>query len=102
MRAPFLVPALPAHIASAVPAPTIYAVGATPGSAFVELHLVGGWVDIEIFSVIRDPRQTSRRDLIQGVGKRHLAPRVVVPVHFSVGDDMHQFRTAPLAGISTQ
>src|SRR6185437_12337747 len=95
--APLLVPAQAAGIAAAVATPSLDAMDAAPGSILEDLGFPSRRVLFEEFAVIRDFGGFLCFDVIERVGKRHLAVLVMMPVRFAVGGDMSKLR--PGAGI---
>ena len=91
-----------AGIAAAVGVPAADAVDAAPGGVFENLGVVLGWMLLQKLAVVGDLRQAAALDVIERVGQRHVAERVVMPVGFAVGGDVGQLRAFALIRQSIQ
>src|SRR6266498_2338158 len=81
-----------AGIAAAITPPAIDAVSAAPGTFFNDFDLVGRRVLFQKLAVIGQSDQLPAVNLFQGVGERHVAKAMMMPVAFTVGSDVHELR----------
>ena len=86
-----------ARVAAAVFLPAADAVSATPRAVFVDLYFVCRGELLEILAVVRELGEVVFFDVMQRVGKSHLAIAMMMPVAFAVGCDMREFR--PIAAV---
>ena len=95
-RAPLLIPPeRGARAAAAVGAPACDAVWAAPRRVLVNLDLVSRWEVFEKLPVVRELREVILLDVVERVGERHVALRMMMPVGLAVRRDVNQLR--PLA-----
>ena len=80
-------------MAPTVTAPAFDAVGATPRALLDDGHFVGGRAERQKFAVHGDARLAALLNVVQGVGQRHFAVTMMMPVRFAVGRNMGQAGT---------
>ena len=90
---PFLIPSGAARVATAIRAPALHAVNATPGTIVDDLsHMVRRML-FQKFAIVRQRCDFAFLDLMQSLTERHFSVVVVVPVTLSIGRNVDQLRS---------
>src|SRR5690606_15909338 len=92
-RAPPLVPARrAAGMTAAVAAPPLDTMCAAPRRVLLDLDFPARRVHGEERGVVRERRELSLLDVMQCIGKRHLAVRMMMSIRLAIGRDVREAR----------
>src|SRR5512136_2601222 len=89
-------------VAAAVASPPFYSVDTAPGTVLENLHLVGGRMPLQVFTIVCESSRLVGFDVVQGIGQRHVPIRVVVTVALAIRGDMDELRPSPRFGKPAQ
>src|SRR5256886_7293193 len=87
-----------AGITSAVTVPPLDAMRAAPRGPFPDFGFLSRRVLLEVFGVIGQLCDVVGFDVMQGIGKRHLATLMMMSVCFTIGCDVDDLRPRPAVG----
>src|SRR5690349_3417339 len=85
-----------AGVAAAIVGPAGDAVYTTPRRVLLDTNFLRGRILGKVFAVIRQAGQTVLFDVLQSVGKRHVAVRMMMAISFAVGRHVHELRGVAL------